>query len=699
MSNENKNRPSSLPRHILGDRELETYLKLIKRDRMRDKGKAKSPPIRKMDFTSQRSNTTKDTIYTPWLTPTIRSGIGFDYNTTSPLEGLAKGAIASILQGVRHISPLDDSYYTTPPGGRTVALSGTLLYVDSNDQTFMVDANRIFGTTTECGYISLLFQGLDISDDGERLYYVMDSSYMKVWYDESDLSLNFNPDAVNNNRVLSITLPSGDGGWFGKGKHEIFISWDFAQQVFELWFDENRATYSVNAGDATKPKFTSTDIITFVNSDPTTDDADAGLLNMYGMIDEIQMVGDFPPLRIITSLDGVVSNSLYPVHSGTQSTACDVASATPINLGTIDHPFDNLVVKTATVLCLLTSPGGGGSGTPSDSVVTETAFDQADTAGVATTYSRGDHTHGTPATPTLTPAGNDTNIQYNNGGSLGGDDDLAWDDSNKRLGVGTTTPSYTGDFRGEDAFVRVYDDGSGGSGKSGFIIRPYGTIEAGNMEWWVFENGGSLLIKTSVNDGAAFTDVASISEAAKLDIAAIETTGDITVGNDVIATGDVSGDDVNSTGKFSGVYINLSNPPRCRAYLSGTQTNIVSATPTTVTLDAETYDSGGIFNTATHVCTPNVAGYYLVTGSIQWSTGTTANKLYMAKIYKNGANAAESVNQTAFVSYITCSVTDIIYFNGTTDYCTLVAMHYAAVDTPDLNNASPFTYLCVHKLS
>jgi len=358
MSNENKNRPSSLPRHILGDRELETYLKLIKRDRMRDKGKAKSPPIRKMDFTSQRSNTTKDTIYTPWLTPTIRSGIGFDYNTTSPLEGLAKGAIASILQGVRHISPLDDSYYTTPPGGRTVALSGTLLYVDSNDQTFMVDANRIFGTTTECGYISLLFQGLDISDDGERLYYVMDSSYMKVWYDESDLSLNFNPDAVNNNRVLSITLPSGDGGWFGKGKHEIFISWDFAQQVFELWFDENRATYSVNAGDATKPKFTSTDIITFVNSDPTTDDADAGLLNMYGMIDEIQMVGDFPPLRIITSLDGVVSSSLYPVHSGTQSTACSVASATPINLGTIEHPFDNLVVKTATVLCGLT---GGSS--------------------------------------------------------------------------------------------------------------------------------------------------------------------------------------------------------------------------------------------------------------------------------------------------------------------------------------------------
>ncbi len=47
--------------------------------------------------------------------------------------------------------------------------------------------------------------------------------------------------------------------------------------------------------------------------------------------------------------------------------------------------------------------GGGGGGTPANTVVTETAFGQSSTAGVATAYSRGDHTHGTPSTPT--PAG------------------------------------------------------------------------------------------------------------------------------------------------------------------------------------------------------------------------------------------------------------------------------------------------------
>lgn len=43
-------------------------------------------------------------------------------------------------------------------------------------------------------------------------------------------------------------------------------------------------------------------------------------------------------------------------------------------------------------------PAAGG-GTPSDTVVTETSHGQASTAGVASAYSRGDHTHGSPTDP------------------------------------------------------------------------------------------------------------------------------------------------------------------------------------------------------------------------------------------------------------------------------------------------------------
>jgi hypothetical protein len=60
--------------------------------------------------------------------------------------------------------------------------------------------------------------------------------------------------------------------------------------------------------------------------------------------------------------------------------------------------------------------GGGGSGTPSNTVTTETTYGQASSAGGSSTYSRGDHTHGTPTAPTTGTtagtyaAGNDSRI-------------------------------------------------------------------------------------------------------------------------------------------------------------------------------------------------------------------------------------------------------------------------------------------------
>lgn len=51
--------------------------------------------------------------------------------------------------------------------------------------------------------------------------------------------------------------------------------------------------------------------------------------------------------------------------------------------------------------------GSGGGGTASATVVTETSFGQASSAGSASTFARGDHTHGTPAMPTAADVGAD----------------------------------------------------------------------------------------------------------------------------------------------------------------------------------------------------------------------------------------------------------------------------------------------------
>jgi hypothetical protein len=50
--------------------------------------------------------------------------------------------------------------------------------------------------------------------------------------------------------------------------------------------------------------------------------------------------------------------------------------------------------------------------------------------------------------PSGTPAGSNGYVQFNNSGAFGADSNLFWDNTNKRLGIGTTSPSYPLDING-----------------------------------------------------------------------------------------------------------------------------------------------------------------------------------------------------------------------------------------------------------
>ena len=87
----------------------------------------------------------------------------------------------------------------------------------------------------------------------------------------------------------------------------------------------------------------------------------------------------------------------------TQHLVCDLASELPVSgmaAGDTAYTKDTAKwhVHSGSGWTLI---GGGGSGTPSDTVVSGTSFGQAAAAGTAAAYSRADHTHGTPPFITL----------------------------------------------------------------------------------------------------------------------------------------------------------------------------------------------------------------------------------------------------------------------------------------------------------
>jgi hypothetical protein len=79
------------------------------------------------------------------------------------------------------------------------------------------------------------------------------------------------------------------------------------------------------------------------------------------------------------------------------------------------------------------------------------------------------------------------------------------------------------------------------------------------------------------------------------------------------------------------------------------------------------------FNDTTHVFQPNIAGYYNISYSVLWGTGTVSGAQQMnTQIHLNGSTQiyiSQSVVNTS-VNF-TQSGSVVVYLNGTTDYITI----------------------------
>jgi hypothetical protein len=89
------------------------------------------------------------------------------------------------------------------------------------------------------------------------------------------------------------------------------------------------------------------------------------------------------------------------------------------------------------------------------------------------------------------PAGSSGYIQFNNNGSFGGDADLFWDNINKRLGIGTTTPSER---------LEVVSSGS----SNYFIMRSFGTSVSNGWINFIARGSASSPSNVASGDGVLF---------------------------------------------------------------------------------------------------------------------------------------------------------------------------------------------------
>jgi hypothetical protein len=125
---------------------------------------------------------------------------------------------------------------------------------------------------------------------------------------------------------------------------------------------------------------------------------------------------------------------------------------------------------------------------------------------------------------------------------------------------------------------------------------------------------------------------------------------------------------------------------KCRLFGNGAQN--IGNTPTLVALGYDTFQVGCSVNTSTYQITPQAAGYYKVVGSVQFYSG--AAQIY-AFLYKNGSLISQAQGWLGGTGYISVQVSDLIFFNGTSDYVQLYAQDSAGASA--VQQGSSILYL------
>jgi hypothetical protein len=199
-----------------------------------------------------------------------------------------------------------------------------------------------------------------------------------------------------------------------------------------------------------------------------------------------------------------------------------------------------------------------------------------------------------------TPAGANTQIQFNNSGAMGASANLVWDNTNGRLGIGTSTPAYALDILGSGAtqILSVRNSNASGlvnsqvaSNGSGIWMGAYGTTYSSANTALVASGAGLLASApggvTIANLSAAPFRFVIGSYSLVDEKMRIDSTGNVGIGTaspvDLLSLGAVNASATHAS-------LNLSNTALSGASASGTY---IGANPASASADFINYQVAG----------------------------------------------------------------------------------------------------------
>ena len=120
--------------------------------------------------------------------------------------------------------------------------------------------------------------------------------------------------------------------------------------------------------------------------------------------------------------------------------------------------------------------------------------------------------------------------------------------------------------------------------------------------------------------------------------------------------------------------------------------NTTNNTDGEIIFQAESFDLGSAYNHTNGRFTPNIAGYYFIDASLQFSTNS-ANNLFESTIWKNGTEQFKNrMWNDGANSELHCKVSGIVSVNGSSDYISIAAWQNSGGNlTVNPGNGSYFT--------